>query len=124
MDRRRGEDPRQRRAAAEARQAGCATPAAVAGGWPLSADLDSFERREGPAAVADSLPQAGASSRTGEERTATPGAQSGRAEEKASVERSGAEVAAPAAAEAVVRPATRRPAEADDHARRADEAPR
>src|SRR5882724_10693828 len=68
-----GEDPRQRFAAVEARQAGCTVAVAVAGGGTFSADLGAHTGTERFAAVVDSSLQAGADSRAGEERAAASG---------------------------------------------------
>lgn len=84
VDWRCSEDPRQRRAPAEARQAG--RGAAVADGRKVSADLDALERAEGSPAVAGSSLQAGAAAGASKERVATSGDEPGGAEEKALIE--------------------------------------
>ena len=112
--RRCSEDSCERRAAAEARQAGRAFAGAVAGGRSVSADMGSVEGREGSAAAADSPLQAGAHPCAGEERPATSGAEPGTAEEKTVVERSGTEGLVRVAAGAMGQPAARRPVENEE----------
>src|SRR5437763_15469030 len=95
---------------AEDRKALCRTHSEAASGRTLSAAVGTGARAARAAAVADSPPQAGGESLASEERTATPGAEPGGAEEGAAGERGWATSVARAAAGTLGSPAAAIPA--------------
>ena len=111
VDRGCGEDSGQRCAAAEARQAGCAFIVAVADGAALSADLGSFAEQKDLRQLLIHRYKLVRMRAQVKKRVATPGHESGTAEEKAAVECGGTTSAARDSTEAVGGPAARRPVE-------------
>src|SRR6266849_10443942 len=103
------ENSRLRPAIAKARPSRCRADPEAPAGRAVSADLDSVWSREGSAAALDSPLQAGAHSRAGEDRVATPGDEPGRDEEAQAMEPSGRKGATRAATKTVGQPTARRP---------------